>query len=99
VLQAEGTVGAKTRGYYRARSLEELQEVPPGLGVHKRRLEKWQAVGLWGFLCHHLVTGTYSKPETGTKILGVIPDTSLSCPHLTRTIHCQGLSTLTSEQP
>lgn len=47
VLQAEGTVGAKTLLYYRASSLEELLEVPPGLGVHKRRLEKWQAVDLW----------------------------------------------------
>ena len=38
----------QTLVYYRASSLEELQ-VPPGLGVHKRRLEKWQAVDLWGF--------------------------------------------------
>lgn len=53
MLQAEGTVGAKTLVYYRASSLEELQEVPPRLGVHKRRLENWQAVDLWGFLSHH----------------------------------------------
>ena len=43
----------QTLVYYRASSLEELQEVPPGLEVHKRRLEKWQAVDLWGFLGHH----------------------------------------------
>lgn len=52
MLQAEGTVDAKTLMSNRASSLEKLPEGQGRGGGHKWRLDKWLVADLWGFLGH-----------------------------------------------